>query len=236
MATFERVPGKARNYRNIETGEVVSRRQYLKSVRGISNELLAKRNAATNPQLQLSRPARGRSSLIKKSEVERELVSSIRLEDKLKKAELAQIAKQEKALESKIKRIQNAKPKRIKSLSSRILKKGAMGVRVPFYTYEQYIQMFNQGKADKDIGSYGIGVNGYDESSGDERTFTLFRLRDFSRPIPEDEFLEAADDEIEGRSYFAFTNFYMHVAFKVEFVRQRNEAAKSAKPKSRRGR
>lgn len=237
MATYVRVPGPKREYQNAETGEIISRRQYLKQKRGgITNEEYARMSRITNQSISELRPARGRASGLNKSEVEKEMIAQARIEDRLRKAEIAAEQKVDRDLQRILDRKRNAKRKKVKHLSTRILKAGHMGARVPFYSYEDYVKLFNEGKSDRNVAAYGLGINGFDSSTGEERSITVFTLRDYSRIISASDFYDTMNEEIESRSYFEFTNFYMHVAFKVEFVRQRKEAQQSRKPKSRRGR
>lgn len=237
MANFVRVPGAKREYQNVDTGEVISRRQYLKQKRGgITNEEYARMSRITNQTISELRPARGRASALKKSDTEKEMIAQARIEDRLRRAEIAEAQKVDRELQRILDRKRAAKQKKVKHLSARILKAGQMGARVPFYTYEDYERLFKEGKSDRNIAAYGLGINGFDTSTGEERSITVYTLRDFSRIIARFDFYETMEEEIESRSYFEFTNYYMHVAFKVEFVRQRKETMKSRKPKSRRGR
>lgn len=72
-----RLPGKASRYRQTDTGEEISRRQFDRhygrlAAQGFrSNEAQAKANRKKDIEQYLSRPARGRGSLLRKPEAER---------------------------------------------------------------------------------------------------------------------------------------------------------------------
>lgn len=220
MATFTALNNKTRQYVNNETGEIISRRQYLKIKRGgISNETNAKLNALKNPELAISRPARGRASLLKKNETERELIAQARLEDKLRKAEIAAEKKKQNELERILKRASSKKPVKRAKISNRLLKAGRMGRRLPFQTYKDYVEMFKEAKALGTIFAYGLGMEGFNSSTGEQIVFTVFPMAALDRPLSEDDFNEGMDDALEERSYFEFTNYFMHLAFKKEYAR-----------------
>ena len=67
---WRRLPGSARQYQNIKSGEIISRREYSKRTSANiklhgSFEKLAAFNAKTNRAAQLLKPAKGRSSAVK---------------------------------------------------------------------------------------------------------------------------------------------------------------------------
>ncbi len=63
--TYVRVPGSKRQYKNIDTGQVFSRRAYEEKVLGKGKRYFEKKalkNLVSSPEEHLNRPARGRSS------------------------------------------------------------------------------------------------------------------------------------------------------------------------------
>lgn len=228
MAAFERVPGVLRQYRNTATNEVISRRQYLKTLRaGLSNEKFAQLNAITNEELSVSRPARGRKSLLKTGEVERHQIAQARIEDKKRREELAIEAKKERELNKLLKKRSSKKPVKRKHVTGRLLKAGRKGARVPFDSYEDYVEMFKEAVRGGKVMFYGLGMEGYHENTGKELDITVFTMRTFTRPIPEAEFYSHMEDALEEHSYFVFTNYWMHLAFKEEYAKQKAEKAKA---------
>jgi len=222
MATFTALNNKTRQYVNNETGEIISRRQYLKIKRGgISNETNAKLNALKNPELAISRPARGRASLLKKTETERELIAQARLEEKIRKAEIAAEKKKEKELERILKKAGSKKPVKRMKVTNRLLKAGRMGRRLPFQTYDDYVEMYKEAKALRTIIAYGLGMEGYHSSTGEHVVFTVFPMAAFDHLLTEDEFEDGMQDALDERSYFEFTNYFMHLAFKKEYARDK---------------
>lgn len=232
MDRFISLKDAGRNYLDTLTGETVSKRQRDKALRGsISNEMAAKMNKITNPELALSRPARGRTSLLKKSATERELIAQARIENEQRKLEQHKRDIAEKARLRMLARKANKKVNR-KTISTRLLKAGHMGARVPFNTYAEYLVMLKEAKATGQIIAYGLGMQGFHENTGQDVSITVFTLMSVTnKPIPEDVFEETFDEEIESRSYFVFQHYWMHVAFKKEYAAARKEKAKTRKAK-----
>ena len=230
---FERVKGdSARRYRNKKTGEIISRRQWLQLKAGTTLENKAKMNRLTNQKLSELRPARGRASALKKSEVEKELIAEARIEDRARRMELAEQAKRERQLKL-IKDRKAKKHVRAKKFNVRLLKPGRLGVRIPFNEYDEYVEIFKDAKASGKVLAYSLGLAGYDERDGKDLGITVFTLRAFDRPIKEDAFNDAMADELEERSYFMFTNFFMYLAFKKEYALQKTQRAKAREQRKR---
>jgi len=238
MARFISLKDKGRNYLDTLTGETVSKRQRDKALRGnISNELAAKMNRQTNLELAVSRPARGRASLLKKSETERALIAAARIEDEARKAELLKKEREEKFIQRTLARKAEKKVK-FRHLTNRILKPGSKGARVNFNTYEEYLILAKEAKALGTVIAYGLGMVGFDENSGKDLGITVFSLmspnmKPITRPVFEETFLE----ERENRMYFVFQHYFMHVAFKKEFYEKvladAKAKAKNAPPNRR---
>jgi len=232
MSRFVSLKDKGRNYLDTVTGETVSKRQRDKAMRGsLSNEMAAKMNKITNPELAVSRPARGRTSLLKKSETERALIAAARIEDEQRRIELLKKAREEAFIKRTLQRKANKKvtPKHI---STRLLKAGMRGARVPFNTYADYVTMLKEAKATGKIIAYGLGMQGYNENTGQDLSITVFTLASVNnKPLSEEVFEETFLEERESRMYFIFQHYWMHVAFSNEYAEKRAATAKSRKSK-----
>jgi hypothetical protein len=225
-ADFERVPGAARQYKNKSTGEVISRRKYLELKRGVTLEEFAQLNKQTNPELYAARPARGRTSAVKKSPTERAIIAEARLEDMQRRKD---IANKNKLMAAKTRKV------RTRKFRLDMLKAGRQAVRISFNDYDEYVTLFKDAKATGKVLSYGLGIIGFMENGYDvdDRGITVFHLRAFDKLIPEDEFNERMTDELEARSYFVFSHFYMHVHFKKEYWLAKAQRAKARSAKKR---
>lgn len=232
MSRFVSLKDKGRNYLDTLTGETVSKRQRDKAMRGaISNEMAAKMNKITNPELAVSRPARGRKSILKLSETERAFIAQARIEDEKRRIELLKKEREEAFIRRTLQRKADKKvtPKHI---STRLLKTGRKGVRVPFNTYAEYLVMLQEAKATGKVIAYGLGMMGYNENTGQDLAVTVFTLMSIkNKPIPEDTFEETFLEERENRMYFVFQHYFMHIAFDIKYVEQRAATAKSRKAK-----
>jgi len=232
MARFEPIKGPGRYYLDTLTGQKVTKRFRDTTLRGaISNEMAAKLNRVTNLELAVSRPARGRKSILKASETERTFIAQARIEDEKRKLELLAKQREEKIIQRTLARRANKKvtPKRI---TTRLLKAGRLGVRVPFNTYSEYLQMLKEAKATGQVIAYGLGMMGYHENTGQELAITVFTLMSVNnKPIPEDVFEETFLEERENRMYFVFQHYFMHLAFKKEFAAAKKARAESRKAK-----
>lgn len=232
MALFESLKDKGRNYRNTITGEVVSKRQRDKYLRaGLSNETAAKLNKVTNLDLALSRPARGRPSILKKSETEKKLILDARKEDLQRKREIAAEQKELKFIERKIAQQERKKVTRGR-VTKAMLKPGSMGARVSFNTYGEYLKCLAEAKSIGVVRGYGLGMVGFDEKTGEERGITVFGMiliKD--APIKQDVFDERFEEERIARQYFVFQHYFMHVAFREDFyTKVKEDWIKAGKP------
>lgn len=223
--------GKSRRYKNVVTGETISRRQYDK-LRGINYEKKARFSRARNWELAELRPARGRTSALKATGLERELIAEARREARRKK-ELQR--KEEillRKLERKAKSQQNKRVKQ-KTIRPQLLKRGAMGARISFDSYEGYLRALDQmkkmkvtvnGKRMDGVFAYGVGVIGYDDREPTKQLgATLFRLRSphYAKPISEEELYEATKNFQDEKPYFVFRHWFIHVAYSIEYARKR---------------
>lgn len=223
MSRFISLKDKGRNYLDTLTGETVSKRQRDKALRSvfsdkpISNERAAKMARQTNLELAVSRPARGRTSLLKKSETERQLIAAARIEDEERKAELAKKERAEKELQRALFKSAN-KTVKVKHITKRSLKPGSKGARFSFNTYPEYLRLKEEGKAIGVALAYALGMVGYDSETNQSYGVTVFTMESFSnKPITEERFYERFDEERQARSYFVFQHYFMHVAYKKEF-------------------
>lgn len=231
---FKGLGGTAKRVLDLSTGKELSRREYAEKVKRqglLSNEQLAKLNRDTQPEKQILRPTKGRKSAQKLKEDDAKLEAQKRLleaaKQKRREAELKEQRATAKKIEAKKRKV--IKPKKI---TARLLEPGKQGRRIPFNTYDDYLQMFTDAKATKKIFAYGLGVEGIDSRSGKIVTATIFTMRGFGRPISEDDFNDAMEEFLTERLYFVFTNYFIHLAFSVEYARQK-AARKTPKKKKR---
>lgn len=234
MKLWKLLPGAKRAV-NIETGENISRRQYDKIRRGtdLSNEKLAQLNRVTNPQLSELRPARGRKSALKASPTEQALIAEARQEDRQRRKELAAEEKKRKADERELARRLNRPKRKLRKVTAGLLKPGHKAARIPFDTYEEYLQLFDQAKRGGKVIFYGLGVQGHHENTGAELDITVFTMRTLDRPVSEDDFDGAMFDVLENYAYFVFENYWMHLAFKREVYEARAKFKKEKKPRTK---
>lgn len=220
MARFTALKGSARRYLDNVTGKEVSRRQYQEYMRGgTTNEQLAAINRAQNPIIAAARPAKGRKSALRASPQEREIIAQARIEDKLRREVIKQEAKKQREIEKLLAKRGAKKPKRRKRITLSLLQPGRIGRRIEFYTYQDYVEMFAEAKSGGKVKFYGLGMQGYHENTGQELDITVFTMRTFTRPLPEDEFNAHMEEEMENRTYFVFTNYWMHLAFDKQFFK-----------------
>lgn len=232
--------GKSERFVNAQTGESISRRQYDKVRReaetGIkySNESLSKENKRLQPIVAASRPARNKTSLKQLSQQTREDIARARIE----KEAADKKAHDERVAQKKLERLTQqrlAKKVKPKKLNGRILRPGALGARVDFNDYEEYLALFEQGHKDrKKFFSYSLGVVGIDARDGYEKTpiLSAFKRLDFDQPISEDDFIAETEDFVESKaSYFLFRNWFMHVSFGTVYANTRKTKQKPRKRK-----
>lgn len=139
-----KLPGKASRYKQTDTGEEISRRQFDKlygrlAAQGFtSNEKQAKHNRERDLDRYLSRSARGRTSLVRKSEIER------------------QAALLERRLEYYDKQTKKRPPSMIRDS---FLKKGRMGERFSIpYDLEALRNWLDAAAANPNIIGAGVGI------------------------------------------------------------------------------
>ncbi len=231
---WQAVKGTARNYKNIKTGEVLSRRQFDK-LRGISYETKAKINKAKNEKLQLLRPARGRKSALKLDSELKEAVATARKDRADALAEKKLIEAETKKQNTKFMRAMNKKIPTPK-ISKQSLKTGHMGVRKAFSSYEQYVELLTEAQRLGVIFMYGLGWTGVsdrDGQVGETRDVTVFKMADVKLMRSEEEFNEAFEESILEKQYMHFRNYFMHFGFDKEYARDRIRRSKDPKIKKK---
>jgi hypothetical protein len=201
---FEPLGGSSRSFRNITTGEIISRRQYDKLYGALkrgglsSYEAKAKKKFAENPELALSRPAPGRKKI---------------REPELNGREIAR--RKAKRLTRKI-----PTPK----ISSRMLEIGKKSVRVrcewSLEAIRDVITQINNFPRGI-IFAYFIGARAMDED-GNEHYVSLLPFTFYTEPFGVDEWdflneaLNRVDNLKSGRNLFpisAFVQFTFETAF-----------------------
>lgn len=233
MSRFVSLKNKKREYLDTTTGEVVSKRFRDTTLRSqfsekrVSNEAAAAMAKRTTPELAVSRPARGRTSLLKKTQTEREFIAAARIEAEQKKIEQHKAVLAENARLRMLARKANKKVTR-KNISARLLKAGRTGARVPFNSYEEYLIMLEQAKKVKEITFYGLGMTGFNENTGEEYNITVFTMEYIkNKPIKPEVFEEEYRDAIESRVYFVFQYYWMFLAFDKKFAASKRDKAKA---------
>lgn len=218
---FQRVKSTGNNERfiNTETGIEISRRAYDKIRRGLSNEQLRDINAEIEPEKQLARPARGRSSALKApAEVRRDIVAARKEEQTQRKRREAELKEQQK-ITNKIEREKARKVKR-KVIRKQLLVPGRMGARISFNDYSEYLDAVKEAKKSGVVFSYSLGWHGVDERTGLTRDVTVFTGASVNLIRGEDEFDAEFEASIEEKSYMIFLNYWMHVAFSKSFAEE----------------
>jgi len=218
---FRALNDKGRNYLDLETGKTISRRQANKLNRsGLSNEELSRNNRARNLDAALSRPARGRKSLLKADEQEKQFILQARKEAEQRARELKAEEKARRELEREIAKQARKQVKRGR-VTKQLLRPGSKGARVNFNDYNEYLLCLSEAKSIGVVHAYGLGMVGYDENTGENYGITVFTMRYISDPpIPEAVFDERFMEERLERQYFVFQHYFMHIAYKESFYTQ----------------
>ncbi len=232
--------GQSDYYLDTKTNEVITKRQRAKILRSvfsdvpISNERLARMNLAQNPELALSRPARGRKSLLKVEGVEKATIIEARKEDLKRRKELEAEQKEFNALARKIRR-QELKKVRRNRVHFGLLKPGNYGFRTNFNTYDEYLKSLSEAKKMPQLFSYSLGMIGFDDKSGKELGITVFPMMSIkNKPIPEEKFFGRFSEEREERLYFVFQHYFAHWQVRTEIAEAffKDWKAKGGKTKS----
>lgn len=222
MATFNKsdwkyLGGSARNYQNVNTGEIISRRRYDTLSKGISYEAKAAHNRAINPKLAVLRPARGRKSALRYDAETREQFATSRIERAEVKRREREEEKARKALEREIARKQK-KRVRAKHVTKQSLRPGNMAIRYPFNDYGELSRMLDEAKKIGVVFGYSLGWHGVDTRTGQEKDVTVFTLSHINTRISEDEFYDEMDNSYLDYSYLSFMYFWVHIRFTKQYA------------------
>lgn len=204
---FKALGGKDRNYVDLKTGAVISRRQYDK-LRGIYYEAKAEANKAADEGRQLLAPARGRKSARKKTAEEKEREVTARKAAK-EKAELAK----------KIEAQKRRKFKRRK-LTKKSLVPGRMAVRMNLSGYDDYVAAMTDAKGlgIEVVNGYALGVIVVDTETGKLKYFFTMNLRWMGDKIlTEDQFFEEVSRE-ESSSSGPTVGYFIHFAYAQKYA------------------
>lgn len=169
-----RVPGSStRNYRNVLTGDVISRRQYKQHY------------APSIPSLEpLLQPARGRTSARRLPPTEKEVILGQR-----------KVQAKQKQAAKKIQRAAKRKPRpphsfNLKSFHPKYRSK-AFGVP-PDVDVINSIRIAAQ--RSRNVYAYIVGLSLIDEDTGAERTVSLFAARSIRDPFTDEDFRQGEDE------------------------------------------
>lgn len=225
---FRRVAGsgRAERYVNVATGEEISRRQYDKLRRpGFTNESLAELNRQVESVKAAQRPARGKSSLKKLPPELRDLEAERRVFQEIARKKREKEIAEQKRIAREIERQRGKKVKTPKRITGALLTPGALGRTIEFENgYPEYLSLYEQAKKSGKIFSYSIGVDGIDSRTGRRYRATVFTQRGFDRPISAETFNAEIRAFLESKkSYFIFKNYAMHLAFAIDYAKQKRE-------------
>jgi len=206
-----RIPG--RRFKNLKTGEELSRRQFDKQFGALaqagltSYETKAEKNRQIEGIQQLAKPARGRKKLKEANPEKRRALLEERAEEE-----------KEKKIEKVESRTATKKFRVPKSLSLRNFKKGRMGNKWRVSFDRDAIREFIK-TASKFKGALGytVGVEFIDDRTGKKGAATLFTLRDFSMEFTGDDFAEMIDYIME-RMYIRPLNAIVYIALKKSYA------------------
>lgn len=215
---WEYLGGKTRRYRNIATGQEISRRQYDQMFSPLSYEKKAAHNKKINPEKAILRPARGRKSYVRSDEWAQKEIAAQRLAALEKKKKEAEAQKRARDIQRRSDRKAHKKIK-VRKVSKRYLPKGKIGWRLPFKTYDEYLTLLADAKATGVIHIYGLGFVGVDMRSAEERAITVYTMRSTSITEDEDDFNEAMETSIGEYSYLQFMHYFIFFGIDKEYVR-----------------
>lgn len=216
-----------RYFRNTETGERITRRQFDKiygrlAEKGLSsNEAQAKRNRTPE---QLLKPARGRSKYKgPEHEKEREIVRRSR-----ERKEVEAIKRERKQWEHALK-----KPPRVpKEITNRSFKPGHSGRSFTLPLEWEAIEKFRQAAAkNKNVLFYLVGLNFINPATHQKGSFSVIGKRTIDYPFSHADFAElerAAESKSQSSGLnFMFTTAHVHLLLAMEYVRVQREKIKA---------
>ena len=205
--------GTSRRYRNTDTGNEISRTQYDKLYGRLvgqgfsSKEHQAKVNRERDIAKALARPARGRRSLLRASEAERQ----------------ARVIEYQLEQQEKLQRKGMRKSARAAAYS---LPKGKRGIRfsLPF-DLEEIWKALEKGLSTPGIIGAGVGVEGYSTADNTPIAFTAygaFLLSDFKeyRQRLQDRITLSISNLIQEKSYFIPNGFFVWFTWSIDWLRR----------------
>ncbi len=201
--------GTSRNFIDLDTGEVLSRRQFDKRFGALAREGFktyeqkAAAAAKREGYEQLAKPARGRSSVRKVQGPMRADIITARIEQAKEK----EIAKAER-------RLSNKKARTPKSLSIKNFKPGKMGrtFRVEL-SYDAIRDFIAAASKYKGAFSYNVGIEFFDTRTGKTGAANVVKGRAFSVPFDEGDWEELEEWDNE-HSYAQAAFAYVYIALK----------------------
>jgi len=217
---FKGLGGTSKRVQNIETGEILSRRQYAEKVKrqNITNETLAKIHKEANAAESYARPAKGRKSLIKAApQIKKARATKIK-----KKVEIAKLNKIESAFDKKIKALRK-KQHHIPKVTGRLLKAGHYGRRFSINDYDDLVLMIEDAQKSKIIFAYSWGIYGMDtRPPHNVLTPTLSdMMADINQIISEDEYDQIIEDFLDNHLYLDFIHPWIFLAFNKSYGDQK---------------
>lgn len=227
--------GKTRRFKNVVTGETISRRQFDR-LRNIQYERKAKFSKARDAATFYARPAKGRTSALRfAGEIKKEIIEA-RKEAAETKQRIVQQTRAVKKLERETQRKANKRVHQ-KQVRLQLLKPGNLGARISVSSYEGYLKALSEmralkatvnGKRIAAVNGYAVGVVGYDDRQGESKMLgaTLWHMRDpDAKPIPEKDWYERTQEFIDEHTYFVFLHWFIHVAFAKEYAQDKKRRA-----------
>lgn len=228
---WEPLGGTSRRYRNVETGQILPRRQFDK-LRGISYEKKAEYSRARDPAAFYLRPARGRSSARK---LEGEFAQQVAEERKAAQQAAREAERAATAESRRLREVRRKTNRRVKQkvIRPQLLKPGHKAERISFDTYEGYLKAIHEmramrvtvnGRRERGIIGYVLGIVGVVDKNGKETLTgaTLTRLQNQdNEPLSESELFAVTEQYLETRPYFMFLHWTLQVSFNIHYAREK---------------
>lgn len=200
-----RVPGKARQYRNILNNTIISRRQFDEHYGAVAaygtNEKKAKYKAR-EPEA-LLRPARGRKSALKKS-----------TEEKIRELGIRRIKKEENDADKLVEKFRTKKIRAPHTFTLKNFRRGTSSRRFAVPPSQPEIETIRQGAAkSRIIFSYLVGLM-FVDAHGKLKAVSQFSARDIETPYSARDFEQALDIAKNKSSYKSWAGMWMQVILK----------------------
>ena len=221
--------GKSRNYKNTETGQILSRRQYDKLTKGINYEQKAKANKKANLEQAVARPARGRTKATTQKEINQRLEAArIQAESKLENAASRNATKKRNSIKRK-------------KITPSLLKTGHFARRIPAKDEDEAdeirleIKAWKMSNGKRYVSAIGYGMTGFDSRHPEkELDVTLIHMQSPAVEVrpPLD---EQRDDYLDEKPYFIWSHYWVHLHFDPAYAQNRiNKKNKKNIPKEHR--